>query len=56
MIGIASRVAQIAPGEAEEEFEANPEKNEAAAALGRKAVRQCLSDGQGSCESGFSTE
>ena len=32
----AIRVAQIATGEAEEEFEAKPEKNEAAAALGRK--------------------
>jgi general stress protein YciG len=32
----AIRVAQIATGEAEEEYEAKPEKNEAAAALGRK--------------------
>ena len=36
MIGNAIRVAQIAAGEAEEEYEAKPEKNEAAAELGRK--------------------
>jgi len=36
VIGNAIRVAQIAAGEAEEEYEAKPEKNEAAAELGRK--------------------
>jgi acyl-CoA reductase-like NAD-dependent aldehyde dehydrogenase len=36
VIGNAIKVAQIATGEAEEEFEAAPEKDEAAAALGRK--------------------
>ncbi len=38
VIGNAVRVAQIATGEAEEEFEAEPEtkKDEAAVALGRK--------------------
>lgn len=36
VIGNAVRVMQIATGEAEEEFEAKPEKDEAAAALGRK--------------------
>jgi hypothetical protein len=35
VIGNAIRVAQIATGEAEEEFESKPEKD-AAAALGRK--------------------
>jgi hypothetical protein len=33
------RVAQIAIGEAEEEYVEKPEKDEAAAALGRKAAR-----------------
>jgi len=36
VIGNAIRVAQIATGEAEEEFDAKPEKDEAAAAMGRK--------------------
>ncbi len=36
VIGNAVRVAQIATGEAEEEYEAEPEKNAAAAELGRK--------------------
>jgi|SRR5688572_19710646 hypothetical protein len=36
VIGNAIRVAQIATGEAEEEYEAKPEKNAAAAELGRK--------------------
>jgi general stress protein YciG len=36
VIGNAIRVAQIATGEAEEEYEAKPQKDEAAAALGRK--------------------
>ena len=36
VIGNAIRVAQIATGEAEEEYEAPPEKNAAAAELGRK--------------------
>lgn len=36
VIGNAIRVAQIATGEAEEEYEAAPEKDEAAASLGRK--------------------
>lgn len=36
VIGNAVRVAQIATGEVKEEFEAKPEKDEAAAALGRK--------------------
>src|SRR3954451_18924142 len=36
VIGNAIRVAQIATGEAEEEFVAKPEKDEAAAAMGRK--------------------
>lgn len=36
VIGNAVRVMQIATGEAEEEFEAGPEKNRAAADLGRK--------------------
>jgi len=37
VIDNAIRVAQIATGEVEEEFVPKPEKNEAAAALGRKA-------------------
>ena len=36
VIGNAIRVAQIATGEAEEEYEAKPKKNAAAAELGRK--------------------
>lgn len=36
VIGNAIRVAQIATGEAAEEFESPPEKDEAAAAMGRK--------------------
>ncbi len=36
VIGNAIRVAQIATGEVEEEIEAKPEKDEAAAAMGRK--------------------
>ncbi|HEX2554538.1 MAG TPA: RNA-binding protein [Microvirga sp.] len=36
VIGNAIRVAQIATGEAEEEYEPEPEKNTAAAELGRK--------------------
>lgn len=36
VIGNAIRVAQIATGEAEEEYEAVPPKDEAAAAMGRK--------------------
>ncbi len=36
VIGNAVRVMQIATGEAEEEFEPEPEKNAAAAELGRK--------------------
>ena len=36
MIGNAIRVAQIATGEVEEEFVAEPEENEAAPELGRK--------------------
>lgn len=36
VIGNAVRVAQIATGEAEEEFEAEPKKDAAAAELGRK--------------------
>jgi hypothetical protein len=36
VIGNAVRVMQIATGEAEEEYEGKPEKNEAAAELGRK--------------------
>ena len=36
MIGNAIRVAQIATGEVEEEYVDKPEKNEAAAELGRK--------------------
>jgi hypothetical protein len=39
VIGNAIKVARIATGEAEEEYEAKPEKNEAAAALGRKGGR-----------------
>ena len=39
VIGNAIRVAQIATGEAEEEYDAKPEKDEAAAALGRKGGR-----------------
>jgi len=35
-IGNAIKVAKIAAGEAEEEYEAKPEKNAAAAELGRK--------------------
>ena len=37
VIGNAVRVIKIATGEEGEEFEAKPEKNEAAAALGRKS-------------------
>jgi hypothetical protein len=36
VIGNAIKVAHIATGEAEEEYEAPPEKNAAAAELGRK--------------------
>jgi hypothetical protein len=36
VIGNAVKVMKIATGEEEEEFEAKPEKDEAAAALGRK--------------------
>ena len=36
VIGNAVKVMQIATGEAEEEFDEKPEKNEAAAAMGRK--------------------
>jgi len=36
VIGNAIRVAQIATGEVEEEYEAGPEKDEAAVSLGRK--------------------
>jgi hypothetical protein len=36
VIGNAIKVARIATGEEEEEFEARPEKNAAAAELGRK--------------------
>ena len=36
VIGNAVRVMEIATGQREEEYEAKPEKDEAAAALGRK--------------------
>ena len=36
MIGNPNKVARIATGEEQEEVEAKPEKNEAAAELGRK--------------------
>ena len=36
VVGNAVRVMQIATGEREEEYETKPEKDEAAAALGRK--------------------
>jgi hypothetical protein len=40
VIGAAIKVAQIATGEAEEEYEAPPEKNAAAAELERKGGRK----------------
>jgi hypothetical protein len=39
VIGNAVRVMEIATGQREEEYEAKPEKDEAAAALGHKGVR-----------------
>lgn len=40
VVGNAIKVARIATGEEEEEFEAPPVKNEAAAELGRKGGRK----------------
>ena len=40
VIDNAVRIMQIATGEAEKEYEAKPEKNEAAAELGRKGGRK----------------